>query len=167
MSATLACEDQTTTLGWGIDSFLAPREVPVTDRAFSYDVNLGNVALLVTGDLGSLRGEGTASMIAGGLTSDKQAQLCTTGDLTWTVAVRPNALASPLGLPQHPDEHRPERPVLLAVDQELGEGAALRIAPELADPVGPLEVGEHQDVEQLGAGSGTEGVEAHPCRRRK
>ena len=85
VSATLSCEDQTTTLGWGIDSFLAPREVPVTDRAFSYDVNLGNVALLVTGDLGSLRGEGTASMIAGGLTSDEQAQLCTTGDLTWTV----------------------------------------------------------------------------------
>ena len=23
-------------------------------------------------------------------------------------------------LPQHPDEHRPERPVLLAVDQQLG-----------------------------------------------
>ncbi len=85
MSATLSCEDQTTTLDWGVDSFLAPREVPVTDRAFSYDVNLGNVALLVTGDLGSLRGEGTASMIGGGLTSDEQAQLCTTGDLTWTV----------------------------------------------------------------------------------
>lgn len=83
--ATLSCEDQTTTLPWGVDSFLAPREVPVTDRAFSYDVNLGNVALVVTGGLGSLRGEGTASMIAGGLTSDKQAQLCTTGDLTWTV----------------------------------------------------------------------------------
>ena len=83
VSATLTCEDQTTTLGWGIDSFLAPREVPA--RAFSYDVNLGNVALLVAGDLGSLRGEGTASMIAGGLTSDKQAQLCTSGDMTWTV----------------------------------------------------------------------------------
>ena len=27
---------------------------------------------------------------------------------------------SALGLPQHPDEHRPERPVLLAVDQQLG-----------------------------------------------
>jgi hypothetical protein len=26
----------------------------------------------------------------------------------------------PGGLPQHPDEHRPQRPVLLAVDQELG-----------------------------------------------
>jgi hypothetical protein len=30
----------------------------------------------------------------------------------------------PLHLPQHPDEHRPQRPVLLAVDQELGEGAS-------------------------------------------
>ena len=40
--------------------------------------------------------------------------------------------------------------------------AALRVAPELADPVGSLEVGEHQDVEQLGAGSGTERVEALP-----
>jgi hypothetical protein len=32
--------------------------------------------------------------------------------------------------------------------------------PELADSVGSLEVGEHQDMEQFGAGSGTEGVEA-------
>jgi hypothetical protein len=39
-------------------------------------------------------------------------------------------------------------------------GAALRVAPELSDPVGSLQVGEHQDVEQLGAGSRTEGVEA-------
>jgi hypothetical protein len=61
-------------------------------------------------------------------------------------------------LPQHPDEHRPEGPVLLAVDQELGGAATLRVAPELSDPVGPLEVGEHQDVEQLGAGSWAEGV---------
>jgi hypothetical protein len=28
------------------------------------------------------------------------------------------------GLQQHPDEHRPERPVLLQVDQELGERTA-------------------------------------------
>jgi hypothetical protein len=59
-----------------------------------------------------------------------------------------------------PTSTGPERPVLLAVDQELGEGATLRVAPELADPVGSLEVGEHQDVEKLGAGSGAEGVEA-------
>ena len=44
------------------------------------------------------------------------------------------------------------------VDQEFGEDAALWVAPELTDPVGSLEVGEHQDVEQLGAGSRTEGV---------
>jgi hypothetical protein len=55
-------------------------------------------------------------------------------------------------LPQHSDQHRPERPILLAVDQQLGEGAALRVAPELADPVGSLEVREHEDVEKLGAG---------------
>ena len=67
-----------------------------------------------------------------------------------------------LRLPQHPDEHRPEGPILLAVDQELGEGAALWVTPELADPVGPLKVGEHEDVEQLGAGSRTEGLQALP-----
>mgnify|MGYP003547773656 CR=1 FL=1 len=46
--------------------------------------------------------------------------------------------------------------------RSLREGAILRVAPELSDPVGSLEVGEHQDVEQLGAGSRTEGVEALP-----
>jgi hypothetical protein len=58
--------------------------------------------------------------------------------------------------------HSPERPIVLAVDQQLGEGATLRVAPELADPVGPLEVGEHEDMEQFGARSRTEGVEALP-----
>jgi hypothetical protein len=54
-----------------------------------------------------------------------------------------------LGFPQHIDEHRPQYPILFAVDQQLAEGAALRLAPELSDPVGSLEVGEHEDVEQL------------------
>ena len=40
------------------------------------------------------------------------------------------------GLTQHPDEHRPKGPVLLAVDQQLGEGRDSRVAPELSDPVG-------------------------------
>jgi hypothetical protein len=34
--------------------------------------------------------------------------------------------------PQHPDKHRPNNPVLLAVDQELGEGTAPWIAPDLS-----------------------------------
>jgi hypothetical protein len=60
------------------------------------------------------------------------------------------ALGSSLAvsLHKHPDEHRPKGPVLLAVDQEFGEGATLRVAPELTDPVGSLEVGEHEDVEK-------------------
>ena len=33
-----------------------------------------------------------------------------------------------LALSQHPDQHYPQRPVLLAVDQELGEGTRLRQA---------------------------------------
>jgi hypothetical protein len=69
------------------------------------------------------------------------------------------SLASSIGLPQHPHAHRSERLVLLAVDQQLGDGAALGVTPELADPVRPLEVREHHDVEKFGAGSWTEGVE--------
>ena len=34
------------------------------------------------------------------------------------------------------------------------------VSPRVADPVGPLEVGEHQDVKQLGVGSGAEGLQA-------
>jgi hypothetical protein len=47
----------------------------------------------------------------------------------------------PVGLPQNADEHRSQHSILLAIDQELGEGAALWVAPELSDPVGSLEVG--------------------------
>jgi hypothetical protein len=65
-----------------------------------------------------------------------------------------------LMLPQHPDEHRSERPVLLAVDQELGEGPALREAPELSDTVGAVEVGEHEDVEQFGAWRASQSVDS-------
>jgi hypothetical protein len=65
-----------------------------------------------------------------------------------------------VGLPQHADEHSPKNPVLLAVDQQLAERAGLGVAPVGADPIGSLEVGEHEDVEQLGAGSRTEGDQA-------
>ena len=47
--------------------------------------------------------------------------------------------------------------------QSISSSAKARlcgVAPELADPVGSLEVGEHQDVEKLVAGSGAEGVQA-------
>jgi hypothetical protein len=66
---------------------------------------------------------------------------------------------SPLRVAQHTDQHRPKRPVLLAVDQQLAEGLRLRVSPELADPVGPVEVGEHEDMEQFGARSRPKGVQ--------
>jgi hypothetical protein len=41
---------------------------------------------------------------------------------------------------------------------ELGDGATLRAFPELSDPVGSLEIREHEDVKQLGARHRPEGV---------
>jgi len=55
-------------------------------------------------------------------------------------------------------QHRPERPVLLAVDQELGEDVGLEVPPVAADPVGAVEVREREDLETLGTRSKTEGV---------
>jgi hypothetical protein len=40
------------------------------------------------------------------------------------------------------------------------KGAALRVTPELSDPVGSLEAGELEDVEKFGSGSQAEGVQA-------
>jgi len=59
----------------------AARQVPITDKAFAYDENLGDLAVHVAGELGSLQSEGTASMISAQLTTDEQDQRCTTGDL--------------------------------------------------------------------------------------
>jgi hypothetical protein len=70
------------------------------------------------------------------------------------MATRDSAIIPPAAA----DEHGPQCPILLAVVQELGEGSALRVAPEPADPVGALEVGEHENVEQLSARGGAEGV---------
>ena len=39
-----------------------------------------------------------------------------------------------VGLAEHADQHRSQRPILLAIDQQLAEGAALWVAPEFADP---------------------------------
>jgi hypothetical protein len=52
-------------------------------------------------------------------------------DLDGRLAVRALALetlAASLSFSEHSHQHRPEYPVLLAVDQQLGEGAALWVA---------------------------------------
>jgi hypothetical protein len=60
-----------------------------------------------------------------------------------------------VGLAQYPDQHGPKRPVLLAVDQQLRESAGSGVPLVAAEPLGAVEVGEHEDVEQFGAGCGT------------
>ena len=57
-------------------------------------------------------------------------------------------------LPPRSTYRRAERANRVGVSRSIGESAALRVAPELADPVRTLEVREHKDVEQLGAGAG-------------
>ena len=44
-------------------------------------------------------------------------------------------------LPQHADQHRPKRPILLTVDQQFGEGAGLWVSPVGADAVGESKSG--------------------------
>ena len=46
-----------------------------------------------------------------------------------------------IGLSQHPDQHGPERPILLAVDQELREDAHLRWPKREMDEFDPMETG--------------------------
>jgi hypothetical protein len=65
-----------------------------------------------------------------------------------------------IALPQNADEHRSQHSILLAIDQEFGEGAALWVCPELADPLGSFEVGEYEDVEQLRTETRPNGVES-------
>jgi hypothetical protein len=81
---TFTCEDQTTQdVGWGFG--FGRRQVPITDRAFSFDEVSQIDALHLAGELGSLHGQGTLTLAFPALTPDEQAQVCTTGDLTWEV----------------------------------------------------------------------------------
>ena len=86
IGVTLTCEDETTLdsgFGWGFGS---PRFAPpIAEGSFSYDDVSVYFAAHFSGRLGALSGAGTASIAEPALTADEQAQLCTTGDLTWTV----------------------------------------------------------------------------------
>jgi len=84
INVTFACEDGTTQ-DWGIGWSFGGRTVPITDGAVSYDDAHQFMASHFDGLLGPLRGEGTVSIAVPALTVDEQAQLCTTGDLTWEV----------------------------------------------------------------------------------
>ena len=84
LEISLTCEDQTT-LDFGFGFGFGGGQVPIIDRAFSFDEVVGEMAIHISGELGSLQGQGTLSLTMAQLTPDEQAQLCTTGDLTWSV----------------------------------------------------------------------------------
>jgi hypothetical protein len=54
-----------------------------------------------------------------------------------------------VGLPQHPDEHRPKRPILLAVDQEFREHAGRPWARRVRRVPG-ADPSHHADARALG-----------------
>ena len=82
---TLTCEDQTT-IEFGFGFGFGRTMVPITDRAFSFDDVFWESAFHIAGELGALQGQGTLSKAQAVITPDEQAaQLCSSGDLTWTV----------------------------------------------------------------------------------
>ena len=82
---TLTCEDQTT-IEFGFGYGFGGTMVPITDRAFSFDDAFWESAFHIAGEMGPLQGQGTMSKAQAVITADEQAaQLCTSGDLTWSV----------------------------------------------------------------------------------
>jgi hypothetical protein len=84
LQISLTCEDKTT-MDFGFGFGFGRGQVPIIDGAFSFDDLSGEMAIHIAGELGSLQGQGTLSLTLAQLTPDEQAQLCTTGDLTWSV----------------------------------------------------------------------------------
>jgi len=87
---------------------------------------------------------------------------CRAGPGERYLRLQPSWTLLPLHLRQEPEHDRPRCRFLLQVDQQLAEAPGLGVPPELADPVGAVEVREAENVEQLGAGSRAEGIEAFP-----
>ena len=81
--AHLTCEDATT-LDWGFGIHFG-RGPAVVDHAAELDLVDPDVALHVHGTFGPHRASGDFRFSVPSLTEDEQAQLCTTGDLTWTM----------------------------------------------------------------------------------
>ena len=59
-----------------------------------------------------------------------------------------------MSLPKYPNEHRLEVSILLAVDQQLGVRPRLGVPVELSDPVGSVEVGQHETWRSSARGGG-------------
>ncbi len=83
-AVTFTCEDATTWVS-EITYGFARRQVPTVDGTFAFDDADAFLAVHVAGRLGWLTGDGTLSLATAALNDDEQAQMCTTGALTWQV----------------------------------------------------------------------------------
>ena len=80
---TFTCDDETTQdIRWSFG--FSNRQVPIIDGAFTTDQVDQTEALHLAGQMGSLHGEGTLTLSFPAFTPDEQAEVCTTGALTWT-----------------------------------------------------------------------------------
>lgn len=84
-NAKLMCDDSST-MTFGVGYGFGARGPIVRDRAFSFDDFDFQNALHIRGTIGLRRGSGDFRFSIAALTEDEQAQLCTTGDLTWSVS---------------------------------------------------------------------------------
>ena len=92
--ADMTCEDGTTQswfVGWG---WFGGRP-PMPSHALDLDLLDPSSALHVHGIVQAVHGSGTLQFTIAALTADEQAQICTTGELTWTVDRTVPPVASP------------------------------------------------------------------------
>jgi len=113
--ADLTCEDATT-VGWGFGIHFG-RGPAVVDHALELDLVYPDMALHVHGTFGPHRASGDFRFSVPSLTEDEQAQLCTTGDLTWTMrriaSATPGVAAEAPDASMHVDMDRADsRPVV-------------------------------------------------------
>jgi hypothetical protein len=86
---TLTCEDAPSQeWGLGFGFFRGP---VLVDRMLALDFVDPDLAVHVHGYFGSRHASGDLAVTIPALTEDEQAQLCTTGDLTWTMRRRATA----------------------------------------------------------------------------
>lgn len=83
-AAEMTCTDGTTQ-SWSVGIWWGGRLPPLPSHALDLDMVDTSSALHVHGLIQATHGEGTLAWTVPALTAEEQAQLCTTGELLWTV----------------------------------------------------------------------------------
>jgi hypothetical protein len=92
----LTCDDSSVQ-DWIMGSRLYPGQKLVAKQLDYYE-NYGDMAIAITGDFSRDRATGTIRVTVAELTSDEQAQLCSSGDLTWVAHHQPLPARAPRSL---------------------------------------------------------------------